>query len=137
MGRGYLVTVTGLCGNYSICVAVTGSYVRGGSRIFMGVQKIMGAHIHITSVKPEVPMGRGLGPALGPWKLSGVFDALSCYLSLISKYSDTKWDKKPHSRSNFSGARHLCAPPPLNPPLYMWRLLEGCHVHPVTATYIP
>ena len=44
-----------------------------------------------------------------------VFDALSCYLSLIFKHSDTKWDKK-NSQSNFFwGARLLR--PPLNPPL--------------------
>ena len=44
--------------------------------------------MHIASVELEaieVPYS---------WKLSEVFYALVCYLSLIFKHSDTKWDKK-------------------------------------------
>ena len=61
--------------------------------------------------------GSRAGPLKGPGSSRG-FDALSCYLSLICKHSDTKWEGGggKHSRSNFRGA--CCAPPPpLNPPL--------------------
>ena len=46
---------------------------------------------------------------------SRVFEALSCYLSLILKHSYTKWDTK-QSRSNWGGGG-LPAAPPLDPPL--------------------
>ena len=45
---------------------------------------------HIPSVKRKVPYDRG--PA-GPGS-SGVLDAVSCYLSLSLKHSDTKLDIK-------------------------------------------
>ena len=53
------------------------------------------------------------------WALDalGVFDALSRYLSLTFKHSDTKWNKTKHSRSNFRGRTPVA--PPLNPPLIM------------------
>ena len=39
----------------------------------------------------------------------GDFDALSCYLSLMFKHSDTKWDLKKYSRLYFRGSA-CCAP---------------------------
>ena len=57
-----------------------------------GEHKRLCAHTHITSRKHEVPYGRGPGLTLWPGSSRGVFDALSCYLSLIFKHSDTKWD---------------------------------------------
>ena len=78
-----------------------GCYDKGGSRTFIqgGVKDYMCA--------PEVPYGRGPGPAFKRALESlGVFDALSCYLSLIFKHSDTKLDYKTHNQSNFRG----CAP---------------------------
>ena len=63
-------------------------FVRGGSRIFIwGAKDCVCARTNIMSVKPEVPYGRGPGP-----EALGFFDAPSCYLSLIFKHSDTKWD---------------------------------------------
>ena len=50
-----------------------------------GMQKIM--RMYTTSAKSKVPYSRGPGS-------SRVIDALSCYLSLTFKHSDTKWDKK-------------------------------------------
>ena len=60
------------------------------------------------------------GPLKGPEALK-VFVDLSCYLSLVFKHSDTKLDKKKHSRSNFKGGggARACCTPPLNPPLIM------------------
>ena len=46
----------------------------------------------------------------------GGFVALSCYLSLTFKHSDTKWGGK-HSRSNIRGGGAPVAPPSLNSPL--------------------
>ena len=67
-----------------------------------GVQKIMIAHTHH---KLKIRSHLLLQPARGPafW----VFDALMCYLSLIFKHSDTKWDYKKQSMLR----------PPLNLPL--------------------
>ena len=44
-----------------------------------------------------------------------VFYALSCYLSLIFKHSDTKWDLRNHSLSILRGRPPVA--PPLDPPL--------------------
>ena len=54
--------------------------------------------------KPEVPYsccrGPGLAYNLRALEALGVFDTLSCYLSLVFKHSDTKLDnKKQNSRS--------------------------------------
>ena len=57
------------------------------------------AHYEGETQGAKVPFGRG--PALG-----GVYP-LSCYLSLF--YSETKWDKKKHSRSFFLGGGGCCA----------------------------
>ena len=65
------------------------------------------------SAKPEVPYGRG--PAL---EALGVFYALSCYLSLIFKHSDTIWDLtklKIVDQFFFGGGAPIA--PPLNPPM--------------------
>ena len=43
---------------------------------------------HVMSVKPKDPYSQGPGPAQGPWKW------FWCYLSLICKHFDTKWDLK-------------------------------------------
>ena len=64
--------------------------------------------------KREVPYGRGT---------SRVLDALSCYLSLIFKHSDTKLDLKNIVDQNFEGARTCCAP--LDPPLQKWELMAS------------
>ena len=61
-----------------------------------GGRKILCVPIHITSVNPKVPYGRGPGP---------------CYLSLIFKHSHTKWDKKNIHQSNFRGGGGHVAPP--------------------------
>ena len=45
---------------------------------------------------------------------SKVLDALSCYMSLSFKHSDTKWDTHTHFRGG--GGRAPVAPP-LDPPL--------------------
>ena len=58
---------------------------------------------HITSAKPNVPYGRGPGPSHGGAHLFLFLCTLSCFLSLIFKHSDTKWDKTKQSRSNFKG----------------------------------
>ena len=55
------------------------------------------------------------GPLKGPGG-SRILDALSCYLSLILKHSDTKRDWKKYSRSNFRGDACLLRPP-MDPPL--------------------
>ena len=54
---------------------------------------------HIMSAKPKVDYRRGPGPwkllegfRCSLWKLFEGLDALLCYLSLILKHSDTKWD---------------------------------------------
>ena len=63
---------------------------------------------HIPSTKSEVPYGQG------PLKGTGRFmelDALSCYLSLILKHSDTKMRRKnPIVSQHLEGARTCCAP---------------------------
>ena len=46
------------------------------------------------SAKIEVPFGRGPGPAFGAMEALGFVNALSCYMCLIFKHSDTNWDKK-------------------------------------------
>ena len=72
-----------------------------------GWRMIMCAHAHHER-EPRSPF-YCRGPALG------FFDALSCYLSLLFKHSDTKWDKKEEKKSiNLKGAP---VAPPLNPPL--------------------
>ena len=40
-----------------------------------------------------------------------VLDALSCYSSLICRYSDTKWDTNNHSRSKWGGGGGACCAP--------------------------
>ena len=53
-----------------------------------------------------------------------IFDALSCYLSLIFKYSDTKWDLKTYLIKFFfcvlggGGGGHMPATLPLDLPLF-------------------
>ena len=61
---------------------------QGGSRIFGGGRKSLCGRTQILSEKPNVPYGRG--PLKGPEDN----DALLWYLSLIFKYSDTKWEEK-------------------------------------------
>ena len=65
-------------------------------------------HSDITNSKQEVPYGRGSWAS----ESSRVVDALSCYLSLILKHSDTKHmsDKKNNSLSNLGG--HVPVAPP-------------------------
>ena len=81
----------------------------------------------------EVPYSRVLGAPLRALDALAyrVLDALSCYLSLILKHSDTKLDLK-NSRLKLRGARACCAPPPLDPPLntmfvinFYFILMEG------------
>ena len=56
-----------------------------------GAQKIMYMHAHLEceAQSPLQPGSRALKWAL---EALGGLDALSCYLSLIFKHSDTKWD---------------------------------------------
>ena len=73
-----------------------------------GGRKRLCVRTHITSAnaaKPEFNFGRAL-------EALEIFDALSCYLSLIFKHFDTKWDFK--NRSNF---REAPVAPPLDPTL--------------------
>ena len=71
--------------------------------------KFYGAYLGLKSLTAGGP-----GPALGPWKLSGErgggVDALSCYLGLICKHFDTKWDTKNIVDQNLERARACCAP---------------------------
>ena len=60
--------------------------------------------------KPKVPYGQGPGPDYKAPGSSSVFYALLCYLSLISKHSDTKLDKKNIVNKNLGGACVCCAP---------------------------
>ena len=82
--------------------------VRGRSRIFIGggggELKIMYAHAHYEREvrSPLVP-----GSARARLRALGDCDALSCYLSPIFTHSDTKWDIKIYSRSNFRGGGRL------------------------------
>ena len=68
---------------------------------FGGGRKRLCGHTH-HELEARVPYGRGKR-ALEALR---VYDALSCYLSLIFKHSDTKWDTIKHSRSN-GGGGHL------------------------------
>ena len=74
------------------CVPVQGR-IQDFHLVGGGAQKIMWAHAHhkLEARSPLTP-----GSRAHKWALEalGVFDALSCYLSLIFKHSDTKWDKK-------------------------------------------
>ena len=105
-------------------VLLLGTQCRGGSRISFGGGGGTKDYVCAPTPRSEVPYGRGPGPA---WKLSVfVVDALSCYLSLILKHSDTEWDKK-HIWSNFvwgggggGGGGERLLRPPLNPPLISW-----------------
>ena len=85
-------------------------------------QQIMCAHAHHER-KARSPLRPGSRTRLRALEALGTFDALSCYLSLIFKHSDTKWDKKTHSRSNLRGG----ARPPLDPPLI--RVPIGVCIH--------
>ena len=70
-------------------------------------------HNHkVRSLKSRI-YGRGPGHALGPMEALRVSDALSCYLSLNFKHSDTKWDFK-KTVDNFFGGRLLRPPPPVS-----------------------
>ena len=85
---------------------------------------------HCAQYEREAPTSLTAG-VQGPLKGHGsseVLDALSCYLSLIFKHSDTKWNTEKHSRSGGvffflgggGGRRGLLPPPPppLDPPLH-------------------
>ena len=67
-----------------------------------GAQKIMRAHI--TS-----PFRQGSSSCLRGLEALGVFDTLSCYLSLILRILIQNGETETHSRSNFRG-RACCAP---------------------------
>ena len=74
------------------------SHCRGRSRNFIGGgggggRKRFCAGTHITSAKPNLPYTAGSRGRLRALEALGFFDALSCYLSLIFKHSDTKWAK--------------------------------------------
>ena len=84
-----------------------------------GAWKIMCAHAH-HGHKARRPLWPGSRVRLRDLEALGVFFyALSCYLSLIFKHSDTKWEKKNHSQSNLGGGGAPVAPP-LNLP---WHIL--------------
>ena len=78
-----------------------GTRGRGGSRTFMGggggggrAQKIYVRRTHITSAKPAKSFTVGVqDPLEGPGSSPGVFDVLSCYLSLSFEHFGTKCDK--------------------------------------------
>ena len=57
-----------------------------------GGQKIMCTHTY-QECEARSPVGLGCRARLRALEALGVFYALSCYLSLIFKHSDTKWDK--------------------------------------------
>ena len=68
---------------------------RGGSRILIwgargDTKDYVRALVHCEG---EFPYGRGPGLTKGP-RSSRVLEALLCYLSLIFKHSDTKWNLK-------------------------------------------
>ena len=65
-----------------------------------GGRKRLCARTHIMIADPEVQ--------------SPLFDALSCYLSLIFKHSDINWDKKHTTLDQILGGPACCAPQ--NPP---------------------
>ena len=68
-----------------------------GSRIpFRGVKKMMCAHAHHER-EARGPLRPGSSARLRALEALRVFYALLCYLSLIFKHSDTKWDFKKHS----------------------------------------
>ena len=62
----------------------------GGGR---KAQNIMYTHAHHER-EARSPLRLGSRTRVRALEALGVFDALSCYLSLIFKHSDTKWDKK-------------------------------------------
>ena len=67
---------------------------------------------------------------------SRVLDGLLCFLSLILKHSDTKWDTKKNSQANFGGggAHVYCTPASrLDPPLIHGPQYE---VHCISGTII-
>ena len=74
-----------------------------------GGAKMCSAH---TSAKHGVPLIRpgSIGPELKGTGSSEVLDALSCYLRLILKHSDTKLNKKNIVDHILEGARPCCAP---------------------------
>ena len=55
-------------------------------------QKIMCGHAHYER-EARSPLQPGSRARLWAPEALGVIDALSCYLSLILKHADTKWDK--------------------------------------------
>ena len=61
----------------------------------------MCANAHYRSGVTRSPLRQRSRAHLRALEALGVFDALSCYLSLISKHSDTKWDLKNTVRSIF------------------------------------
>ena len=65
---------------------------------------------------PKSLTARVQDPLEGPGssRRGGGVDALSCYLSLIFKHSNTKWDfkKQPIKKKKLGGVRLLCPPPP-------------------------
>ena len=72
-----------------------------------------------TSAEPNSLFVGVQGLLKGPGSSWG-FYAISCYLSLVFKHSDTKWAKKKKSQSNFRGEGAPIAPP-LDPPLFHLR----------------
>ena len=85
------------------------------------------AHTMHTELEAEVPYGRGPGPISGSGSF-GVWDALSCYLSLNLTHSDTKLGKNLVNQ-NLEGKSACCPPPPrLDPQLQL-------HIHVMLSPY--
>ena len=78
-------------------------------------QKIMCTHADHRR-KARSPFTDGLQAALKGPGSSRVFYALSCYLSLIFKHSDTKWPIKSVNHNLGGGGGEAPAVPPLDPP---------------------
>ena len=72
---------------------------------------------YMTSAKRGVPYKTGVQCILKGPGSSRVLDALSCYLSLIIKHSDTKWDKKNIVDQSLGERVCCCHPPPPPVPL--------------------
>ena len=84
-----------------------------------GAHQIMVVHTYHKR-EARSPYGRGPGPS--SLEALQVFDAISCYMSLIFKlfkHSDAKWEKK-YCQSKLGGGGGTPAAPPSGSTTIMW-----------------